>query len=145
MSKNNTLCFTRDGTGSKGKDDIFIAKWNDGKYEIPASMSDSINSEGMEFNAYLSWDESYILFTAYDRKGGSGSGDLYISYNKGNDEWTTAINLANINSQQMDYCPFVNQKTGSLYFTSRRTSVQKQFDKRQNAASFLNEKTLVAL
>lgn len=140
VSQFNNLCFTRDGAGSKGKDDIFYCKWKDGKYAEPVSMNDSINSDGYEFNAFLANDESFIMYTCYNKKGGSGSGDLYISYKRTNNEWGNGENLGpEINSAQMDYCPYVNEKSGMMYFTSKRSTVKKQFDKNQNITEFLKE------
>lgn len=133
ISKFNNLYFTSDGANSKGKDDIFVSKWNDGKYDTPVSMSDAINSEGIEFNAFISPDETYLLYTCYNRKDGFGSGDIYVSYHKENDEWTKAENLGEkINSSKMDYCPFVNIKSGILYFTSKRNTINTKFDEAQN-------------
>jgi len=80
MSDNLNFYFTCDARGTKGKDDIFLSRWKDGKYTTPESLSDSINSEGYEFNAFVASDESYIIFTGYQREDGFGSGDLYISY-----------------------------------------------------------------
>lgn len=140
VSISNNLYFTRDGVGSKGKDDIFFSKWEIGRYAIPISMSDSINSPGFEFNAFIAPDESFILFTCYNKKGGLGSGDLYISYHKENNEWTTAENLGvGINSTMMDYCPFVNMNSQTLYFTSRRSTVKTQYEKEQTVSDFLLE------
>jgi Tol biopolymer transport system component len=140
VSKFNNLIFTRDGAGSKGKDDLFYCKWENGNYATPVSMNDSINTAGYEFNGFLAPDESFILFTCYNRAGGYGSGDLYISFNKGNNEWTMAENLgAAINSPMMDYCPYVDLSSGMLYFTSKRSTVKKQFDKKQGTADVLKE------
>jgi hypothetical protein len=130
VSKFNTIYFTSDAINPKGKDDIFMSKWKNEKYEIPTSLGDSINSDGHEFNAFISPDESFLLYTCYNRKDGLGSGDLYISYNKGNGQWSTAKNLGKeINSAQMDYCPYVNIKSGVLYFTSKRSGLNMQFGK----------------
>ena len=140
ITKTNNLYFTSDGANSKGKDDIFVSKWFDGKYQSPISLSDSINSAGYEFNAFISPNESYLLFTCYNRKDGFGSGDLYISYNKGNDQWTSAKNLGEeINSGQMDYCPFVHVQEGVLYFTSKRSKIKTKFESPQNISDLLNE------
>jgi hypothetical protein len=47
---------------------------------------------------------------------------MYISENN-NGEWSMAKNLGEqINSKDMEFCPFVNN--GTLYFTSRRSSVE---------------------
>jgi hypothetical protein len=122
------LYFTCDGPLSKGKDDIFMSKWNGDHYEAPVSLSDSINSEGYEFNAYVAPDESFLVYTCYNRKDGMGSGDLYISYKSEEGLWTAAKNMgAEINSKQMDYCPFVSLKSKSFYFTSKRSNVVEGF------------------
>jgi tricorn protease-like protein len=112
------LYFTSDAPGFKGKDDIFVSRWEAKQYTQPVSLSDSINSAGYEFNAYISPDESFLIFSGYQRADGLGSADLYISYqNKG--FWSKAQNLGKeINCPQMDYCPFV--KNGVMYFTSKR-------------------------
>jgi len=125
VSKNNNLYFTSDSPGAKGKDDIFYSEWNNNQYSTPVSLNDSINTAGYEFNAFIAPDESFILFTGYNRSDGFGSGDLYISFKNENKEWTQAKNLgANINSRSMDYCPFVDFKSQTLYFTSRRSAIK---------------------
>jgi hypothetical protein len=58
IANNNNLYFTCDERGTKGKDDIFFSKWENGKYSEPISLSESINSDGYEFNAYIALDES---------------------------------------------------------------------------------------
>jgi len=124
IAENNNFYFTCDERGTKGKDDIFFSQWKNGKYSEPISLSESINSEGYEFNAFIAPDESYIIFTAYLREDGFGSGDLYISYKVSDSVWTKAKNLGvEINSAKMDYCPFVDITSNTLYFTSKRSSV----------------------
>ena len=80
VANNNNLYFTRDSPDTKGKDDIFFSEWQDGNYKLPQSISDSINTASYEFNSYVSPDETFIIFSGYNRKGGFGSGDLYISF-----------------------------------------------------------------
>ena len=89
------------------------------------SLDESINTEDYEFNAYVSHDESFIIFSGYNRNDGYGSGDLYISYRDAKGNWTMADNLGEVvNSRYMDYCPFMDLDTNTLYFTSRRSSLQ---------------------
>jgi hypothetical protein len=138
VSKNGNLYFTNDGKRSKGKDDIFVCKYTDGKYCSPVSVSDSINTEGYEFNAFVSPNEDYIIFTGYNKPDGLGSGDLYISYKRADGAWTQAKNMGNVNSKQMDYCPFVDEEKKVLYFTSRRNNLKTNFDKNLNTAELLD-------
>jgi hypothetical protein len=125
IAKNNNLYFTCDERSTKGKDDIYFSQWENGKYSDPISLSDSINSSGYEFNAFIAPDESYIVFSGYQREDGFGSGDLYISYKISDSVWTKAKNLGEeINSEKMDYCPYIDTKTNTLYFTSKRSFVK---------------------
>lgn len=140
IANNNNFYFTCDERGTKGKDDIFFSKWENGKYSEPISLSDSINSDGYEFNAFIAPDESYIIFTAYQREDGFGSGDLYISYKTSDGLWTKAQNLGvEINSAKMDYCPFVDTKTNNLYFTSKRSEVNNLNEGYSSLPEFLND------
>ena len=139
IAKNNNFYFTCDERSTKGKDDIFFSNWNNGKYSEPFSLSDSINSDGYEFNAFVAPDESYIIFTAYQREDGFGSGDLYISYKVSDTVWTKAKNLGpDINSNKMDYCPYVDSKTNALYFTSKRSEVNNSNAGFSSLRDFLN-------
>jgi len=140
IANNNNFYFTCDERGTKGKDDIFFSQWENGKYSEPVSLSDSINSEGYEFNAFIDPDESYIIFTAYQREDGFGSGDLYISYKTSDGAWTKAKNLGvEINSAKMDYCPYVDTKTNTLYFTSKRSEVNNLNIGYSSLPEFLND------
>lgn len=125
IATSNNLYFTSDRPSAKGKDDIFFSVWTTQGYKPGVSMPTAVNTEGYEFNAYIAPDESFLIFTGYGRKDGLGSGDLYISYKTKEDNWTVAKNMGNaINSDQMDYCPFVHWNSKTMYFTSRKSSVQ---------------------
>jgi hypothetical protein len=82
-----------------------------------------VNSETDEFNAFISPDESYLIYSSWNREDGFGSGDLYISFKDKNNEWQPAINLGeNINSGSLDFCPFVSRDGKIFFFTSRKLS-----------------------
>lgn len=122
LAANGNLYFTCDAPASKGKDDIFVCQKTETGYAAPASLGEAINSEGYEFNAFIAPDESYLLFSGYNREDGLGSGDLYVSRRTADGSWAPAQNLGKaINSDKMDYCPFVHGPSNTLYFTSRRS------------------------
>lgn len=122
VAENGNLYFTCDCPGSKGKDDIFFSGYVDGRYTAPISLNENINSEGFEYNSFISQDDSYLIFGGYNRDDGQGSGDMYISFKNVMGEWSKARALPTpINSKYMDYCPFVDEQNNILYFTSRRT------------------------
>ena len=124
LAKNGNIYYTSDGSKSLGKDDIFFSKYKNNKYSEPTTLGLNINTAGFEFNAFVSPDEKFLIFTGYNRPEGLGSGDLYISYKDKNGDWEKAKNMgAAVNSSLMDYCPFYDTKTETLYFTSKRNSV----------------------
>ena len=140
VSRNNNLYFTSDAPNAKGKDDIFLSEWKNGRYTTPVSLSESINSAGYEYNAWIAPDESFIIFGGYNRKDGLGSGDLYISYKNMDGTWSKAKNMGEgINSKQMDYCPFINLKTATLYFTSKRSQLKSNPSGYATARELLSE------
>ncbi len=119
IANNGNFYFTRDNPNLKRKDDIYKSTFTNGIYSEPEMLPDTINSAGYEYNAFIAPDESYLIYGCYNKQEGYGSGDLYISY-RTDDGWLEARNLGEvINTKKMDYCPFVDSKTDTLYFTSK--------------------------
>jgi hypothetical protein len=140
VGNSGNLYFTSDRPSSLGEDDLFVAILNESTFIEVENLGPAINSSGYEYNAYVSPDENVLIFGAYNREDGMGSGDLYISFKDENGKWTSAENLgAEINSPQMDYCPFYNFSDSTLYFTSRRTAVKNDSEKVKNIDQILSE------
>lgn len=119
------LFFTAEYKNTKGKEDIYVSRLVNGKYTTPTSLPNEVNSKKYEFNAFVAPDESYIIFTSYGRKDGYGGGDLYISRKDKNNKWLPAKNLGKkINSKKLEYCPFVDTTTNTLYFTSDKNNIE---------------------
>ncbi len=126
VTNNGSIYFTGEYSKGIGKEDIFISKYSSGTYTEPVALDTAVNSKLWEFNAFVSPDESFILFTSYGRDSDKGGGDLYISQRREN-KWQPAQPLTLINSAQLDYCPFVTN--GKLYFTSGRHSIKGENEK----------------
>ena len=131
ITASKNFYFTLDNPELKEKDNIYVSEFIEGKYATPKALGSGINSEGYEFNAFVADDESYMIYTCYNRKDGFGSGDLYFSTKLSNGEWSASKNMGEaINSDKMDYCPFV--ANNSLYFTSKRIGIQQDTNKTLN-------------
>ncbi|SIR17977.1 TolB family protein [Maribacter ulvicola] len=141
ISDNNNLYFTMDAPGGFGKDDIYFCKWEDGKYLAPVLLGENINSDGYEFNAFISKKEDFILYTKYAQEDGQGSGDLYISKKDLNGEWGKSTNLGTpVNTKFMEYCPFYDEKNQILYFTSKRQNITpKKFKSISDFKKYIRE------
>ncbi len=124
VAANGNLYFTKKPEETGRMDDLYLSVWSEEGYADPTPLGSNINTAGYEYNAYIAPDESYLMFGAYNRPDGFGSGDLYIAYLRKDGQWTPAVNLgAEVNGPAMDYCPHVHSATGTLYFTSRRSSL----------------------
>jgi len=132
LTKNGNLYFTRDN--GDAKDDIFISVFSDGQFQRPLPLSESVNSKGYDFNAYVDPDEKFILFSSYKRNDDFGGGDLYYSLRK-DSGWLPAKHFGReINSSALDYSPFVTADKKYFFFTSKRQIVKFPFLKSKTFA-----------
>lgn len=141
VSKNNNLYFTMVSPDGFGKDDIYYCEWKNNQYSNPILLNENINSNGYEFNAFISEKEDFIIYSKYNQKDGQGSGDLYISKKDTNGEWGKATNLGiPLNTKYMEYCPFYDEKNQILYFTSKRSNINsKHFKTISDFKEYINE------
>ncbi len=139
VAANGNLYFTAAYNKGKGKEDIYVARWENGRYADPVSLDSAVNSPMYEFNAYVSPDEQFIIFSSYGRTDDHGRGDLYISVKDAAGNWQPAKNLAILNSPRLDYCPFVSFDKKTLFFTSERTDLKESYpDKKQNYSGLMH-------
>lgn len=121
VSSNGNLYFTASRKGGSGSEDIFVSKKIDGEYQEPVALDSSINTEVYEFNSFINPEENLLIFSSFGREDDYGGGDLYYSKKDKDGKWSKAKNMGgNINSAQLDYCPFIDLRRNNLYFTSER-------------------------
>ena len=113
--------------GALGREDIFVSSIRDGVYQTAVALDSAVNSNMFEFNAFVDPNEQYILFSSYGRKGEKGGSDLYISVKNAGGKWQPAKLLSDLNSDQLDYCPFVSPDGTTLFFTSERHDLPADF------------------
>ncbi|MEL6253931.1 MAG: exo-alpha-sialidase [Bacteroidota bacterium] len=118
VGESGNLYFTAAYPGHPGGEDIYLSKWENGKYSPPIALDSAVNSPFYEFNAYVSPQEDLIVFSSFGRKDGKGGGDLYMSKKNEEGSWQKAFHLTAINTPSLDYCPFIDLPRGNLYFTS---------------------------
>ncbi len=127
IAANGTIYFTAERADAKGKEDIYKSEFKNGTYQTPVSLGVGVNTKTYEYNAYVSPDESFLIFGSYGRKGSLGKGDLYISFYK-NNSWQEAVHLGKlINSDQIDYCPFVSFDQKYFFFTSEKSTIEATY------------------
>ena len=128
MTRSGNLYFTASYAAGKGREDIYVAAWKDGKYEQPVSLDGMINTAAYEFNAYVSPDERFIIYSSYGRQDEKGGGDLYMNVKDTSGNWLPAVNLGLINSSRLDYSPFVNSSQSVLFFTTEKNNLPQFYN-----------------
>lgn len=138
VAANGNLYYTMLDPAMKSEDDIAMCTFDGTNYSTPVLLGAGVNTSGAEYNAYVSPDESFLIFGAFNREGAVGRGDLYISFKDESGIWAPAIQLQTpINSVSTDFCPFYNTTTGKLFFTSRRASHFGSMDGIHNVETLL--------
>ncbi|RLJ61966.1 WD40 repeat protein [Lacinutrix venerupis] len=124
LSNNGNLYFTATKASGVGREDIFISEFKENKFQSPKPLPTEINTTAFEFNAYINPEENILIFSSFGRADGFGGGDLYISRKDSLGKWTASKNLGKtINSDKLDYCPFVDWNSRNFYFTSERKPI----------------------
>ena len=128
VAANGNLYFTAQYKSGIGKEDIYVSRWDPAGYQPPVVLDTMVNSPMFEFNAYVSPDEQFIIFSSQGRKDDKGRGDLYTCVKDQNNLWKPARNLKELNSDRLDYCPFVSFDRKILFFTSESHSLKRFYD-----------------
>jgi len=135
IADNGNLYFGSGRSGGKGRSDIYVAKWIDGKYARPENLGDSINTADNEYEPYIAPDESYlILMTTYPN--GLANADFYIS-RRINGVWGKTLRLSwPINSPATEWGGKVTRDGKHFFFGSSRNKVDNMLPGREDIHTF---------
>jgi len=115
--------FTHNGKMYYTREDIttlYRVNYKNGLFSQPEKLDTIINSAKIQYNSFISFDESYLIFTRHSQDG-FGQGDLYISFRNSNDQWGNSINLGpKINSESMESSPSISPDGKFFFFTSNK-------------------------
>jgi len=135
LSDNGNLYFGSGRKGGKGRADIYVSKWIDGKYSAPENLGDSINTADNEYEPYISPDESYLIFMA-TYPNGLGNADFYIS-RRMNGKWSAAQKLPEpINSSATEWGGKVTRDGKYFFFGSSRNKIVDTLPQREEMKTF---------
>lgn len=116
VAANGNLYFASVREGGKGKNDLYRARFMNGRYMQAENLGETLNTTSSDADPYISPDEKYIIFSS-DRADTRGEGDLYISYNE-NGRWLAPRNLGDtINTPEYEYTPLVSPDGRYLFFS----------------------------
>lgn len=98
--------------------DIYYADPSASGFETPVLLPGDANSSWYEADAFVSPDESYMIFSSA-RRDGLGDGDLYISFRGDDGAWSEAANLGPpFSTSGHELCPFVTNDGRFFFYTS---------------------------
>jgi Tol biopolymer transport system component len=120
ISQNGNIYFGRnDSAFTRG--DIYVSKIIDSTHSKSLKLSETINLPTTSFNAFISPDENYIIFSTYIQEHEHWHSDLFISYLDKNENWQKPVNIGeNINSKGNEISPWISYDSRYLFFSSTR-------------------------
>lgn len=125
LARNGALYFSAVRENGVGSFDLLRAEPQGDGWTEPVVLPQTVNGAGAEIDVVVDPDERFIVFAAYGRDDGLGSGDLYVSF-RGANGWTQAENLGDpVNSPAREYAPGLSPDGEYLYVTSERTRYTK--------------------
>ncbi|MEJ7813088.1 MAG: hypothetical protein WKG32_21940 [Gemmatimonadaceae bacterium] len=120
VTRSGTLYFVSQRADTIGSNDIYRARFVNGRYAQPENLGPAVNTKQAESNVYVTPDERVMLLIADARPDGAGGDDIYVSTNEGG-VWSPARHLGPaINSFEYDYSPVLSPDGKWLFFTSHR-------------------------
>ena len=131
LTTSGNLYFNSDRNGNS---DLYYSQLVNGVYQEPIALPSNINTDGREADAFISADESILIFVRVDEPDGLGNSDLYISFHLGENQWSDPVNMGpEINSSGIDGSPYITPDNKYLIFT---TSRMKEGIKQEAVKSF---------
>ncbi len=112
------LFLSSDIPGGQGGSDIYMCRWENGRWSSPENLGPEVNSPRSELYPFFS--KTGELYFASDRQGGHGGLDLYSS-RMSREGWSSPVLLPEpINSPADDFSFVREQDGGNGYFASNR-------------------------
>ena len=113
----------------RGNGDIYESIDEDGKWSAPELMAKTINTDGHEPDASLTFDGKRLYFTS-DKPGGFGSHDIYYcDWDDVKEKWGDPINAGNVlNTPYAERSVFIHPDGQTMYFASKGHNTMGGFD-----------------
>jgi tetratricopeptide (TPR) repeat protein len=99
---------------------IAVANYRDGVWSSVDTLGEIINATGANTTMphIANWNGIETLFFASDREGTEGGMDIWYSQLKNGNQFSKVRNMKEINSVDNDLCPWWDEKSNTLYFSS---------------------------
>ena len=119
LTKSGNLYFASTGHNPIGQGDIFICEFNGKGCDNVQNLGAAINSPKGEWNVFVDWEETFMIFEASERPPYHGYGDLFISFRE-NGNWTKAVNMKALNTEGSELAVRLSPNGKTLYFAQSK-------------------------
>jgi len=127
-----TLYFGSRRGGGFGNEDIYVTtrETTSDPWEEPVNLGPPVNTSNWEQGPSISADGLTLFFSSYNRPGGSGGDDIYVTTRATKDDpWSTPVNLGSkVNSSAHDWAPSISADGLELFFGSTRSGGYGGYD-----------------
>lgn len=127
-----TLYFGSRRGGGFGEEDIYVTtrETTTDPWEEPSNLGPPVNTSNWEQGPSISTDGLTLYFSSYNRPGGSGGDDIYVTTRATTDDhWSTPVNLGSkVNSSAHDWAPSISADGLELFFGSTRSGGYGGYD-----------------
>ncbi|MCU0416648.1 MAG: hypothetical protein MUE33_05625 [Cytophagaceae bacterium] len=123
LNDGNTIIFSSDKPGGKGGLDLYFSKkQSDGKWSLPESLGDIINTPFNEDSPYMHPDGKTLYFSSTGHTSMGGYDLFYSTYNDSLQRWNTPINMGVPINSAHDELHFSFTADGKrMYFAARKS------------------------
>lgn len=123
-----TIYFSRQASGS-GESYIYRSRLVDGVQQEAERLPPQVNSTAVQFNAFISPDESFLILGVVGRDDTMGGADYYIVFRDEEDRWSEPVNMGDaINTPGGgEWSPFVTHDGKYFFFMSSRRLPADEF------------------
>lgn len=112
------LVFSSDMPGGTGGFDLYISRFENGRWSVPVNLGPNVNTRGHEI--YSVFHENGRLYFSTNQLPGIGGYDIYYT-EEVNGSWATPVNLAEpLNSRRNDASFIANEDFTHGFLTSNR-------------------------
>ncbi len=133
VADDGTMYFGSRRKGGKGGSDIYVSRMENGQYRTAENVGDSINTSGNEFEPFIAFDQSFLIYMATPSES-LEEADFFISNNE-NGKWSKAVKLpAPLNSDVTEFSPRVSRDGKYFFFSSTRHKYAAEFLKPETTA-----------
>jgi hypothetical protein len=105
--------------GGFGMEDIYISRYENGKYSKPENLGPAINSAYSEHDPCIWPDESLMIFKSENRPDGYGEADLYGTRPGKDKKWMKGVNVGKpFNTPTYEYCAYLTPDLKYFFYSS---------------------------